>query len=72
MRHIVLTRGFQAALAELRQRHRVPNAFWDLPFGDRETGIFGALPKEGLHMLDNGIYLHMVNALHDMFGESTA
>ena len=69
MRHVVFTRGHKAALDDIRQRYRVPNAFWPLPFGDRDCGIFGALPKEGLHVLDNGIYLHMVNALHDMFGE---
>ena len=72
MQHIVNARGNQAALTVLRQRHRVINVFWDLPLFDRQCGLFGICSKELLHMMDNGLFLHQVNALHDMLGEKDA
>ena len=50
MRHVVQARGDIVAPSEIRQRYRVPNAFWLLPFADRLLHIFCGTPKEALHV----------------------
>ena len=68
MRHLVQANGNFSKLHMLRQRYRIKNAFWDLPFGDRDRNIFGATAKEPLHVLDNGLYEHQAGSFHDILG----
>ena len=72
MRDIVDTRGSQELLRQLSQRYRIENAFYNLPMSDRHRGIFGCTPWETLHVFDQGIFMYITEAFHDIFGEKTA
>jgi hypothetical protein len=51
--------------------HYIENSFIDLPFGDRQHGIFGCVPAEMLHISGNGIMQYMLESVNQIIGSGT-
>jgi hypothetical protein len=48
--------------------HDINNAFDDVPFGDRQHGIFGCIPAEMLHVSGNGIMKYQLEIVNSIVG----
>jgi hypothetical protein len=72
MKTIIGTDGDEEKLRQISQRHRVKNAFYNLPLSDRIRGIHGCTPWETLHVFDQGLIAYIMESFHDIIGEKTA
>ena len=68
MRDILNTNGDPVKLHDISQRHRVPNAFYRLPFADRMMGVAGACTWETMHAIDLGLIEYQIESFHDILG----
>jgi len=72
MADIVRSGGQPMELKKMSLRHGFSNALYNLPFSDRQRGIFGCTPWETLHVFDQGLIQYVMESFHDIFGEKSA
>ena len=68
LRDVIAADGHPERMRLIAQRHRVPNAFYQLPFADRERNIHGSTLYERLHVFGEGIYGYKIESHHDIMG----